>query len=235
MLSLDRFFKNPFDDDDISETELKAFTEDHLGRLTAANHSGEFDGRITDTTAAYTAFFGDVTGDKLQSALQKAATQTMNTRWSDFVAYMTDRGQARVADRAGKKSPLYTQFFPLGLSEIHDVTVANRGTLADRIKQLAVANVAELGQDFADTVSSHVDGFTNARSAQVTAKGENVDAGSERRGSSGELRLQLFDNLLGIAQKHKGDPSAAANYFNQSLLENAQTSSPPAAPPPPTT
>ena len=35
MLSLQRFFTNPFLDPAISDTELRAFMEDHLGRLTA--------------------------------------------------------------------------------------------------------------------------------------------------------------------------------------------------------
>ena len=110
MIDLRRFFINPFGDRQISDDELRTFTEDHLGRLSAANTGGEFDSRLTNTTAAFNAFFGQVASEELKVALQKAATQTMNVRWSAFVAYMTTRGAARVVDRAGKPSALYTHF-----------------------------------------------------------------------------------------------------------------------------
>ena len=218
MIDLKRFFDNPFDDRQISDDELRTFTEDHLGRLSAANTGGEFDSRLTNTTAAFNAFFGQVASEELKVALQKAATQTMNVRWSAFVAYMTSRGAARVVDRAGKPSALYTQFFPRGLDEYHQTTVADSQSLAERVKQLATTNAVTLGQDFVDAVTLLVNDYDTARGAQVTAKGTTVDAGTDRRAVRGAMEVQLFDNLLALAQKHKGNPAAAASYFNQSLL-----------------
>jgi hypothetical protein len=234
MIALNRFFINPFDDVNISDDELRTFAEDHLGRLSAANSGGEFTQRLTDTTAKFNAFFGNVSSEELKVALQKAATQTMNTRWTAFVSYMTIKGEARIVDRAGNPSALYTQFFPRGLTEFHTVKVADALSLADRTNDLATANVATLGQDFADLVTQLVTDYSTARSAQVTLKGETVDAGADRRAGHDALTLQLFDNLLFLAQRHKGDPAAANGYFNQSLLEDAQPTTPvPPAPPGP--
>ncbi len=230
MIDLNRFFRNPFDDVEISDDELRSFSEDHLGRLSAANTGGVFTSRLTDTTAVFNAFFGVVTNEELKLALQIAATQAMNTRWDAFVAYMTVKGHARVVDRAGNPSALYTQFFPRGLTEFHKVSVADSLSLANRTKQLATDNVATLGQDFADLVTQLVTDYSTARGAQVTLKGEKVDAGADRRVARAALTLQLFDNLLFLAQSNKGDP-VAGNYFNQSLLEDAQTT--PVEPPPP--
>ena len=232
MMDLKRFFRNPFDDPQISDDELRAFAEDHLGRLSAANTGGEFDSRLTNTTAAFTAFFGQVTSNELKVALQKAATQQMNTRWTAFVAYMTRGGEARVADRAGNPSALYTEFFPRGLSEFHQAKVIDQQSLADRVKQLATTNAATLGQDFADTVSGLVDAHNAARAAQVTSKGQTVDAGTDRRTLRAAMEVQLFDNVLELAQKHQGAPDASANYFDQSLLENPQATPVPVPAPP---
>ena len=232
MIDLKRFFINPFGDRQISDDELRTFTEDHLGRLSAANTGSEFDARLTNTTAAFNAFFGQVASEELKVALQKAATQTMNVRWSAFVAYTTSRGAARVVDRAGKPSALYTQFFPRGLDEYHQVTVADSQSLAERVKQLATTNAVTLGQDFVDAVTLLVNDYDTARGAQVTAKGTTVDAGTDRRADRDAMEVQLFDNLLALAQKHKGNPAAAASYFNQSLLEEAQPTPTPVPPAP---
>ena len=226
MMDLKRFFRNPFDDPQISDDELRAFAEDHLGRLSAANTGGEFNARITDTTAAFTAFFGQVTNNEVKVAVQKAATQEMNARWTAFVAYMTNRGEARVADRAGNPSALYTEFFPRGLSEYHQAKVIDQQSLADRVKQLATTNATTLGTDFVTTVSDLVDAYNTARAAQVTSKGQTVDAGADRRTLRAAMEVQLFDNVLELAQKHKGDPDAATSYFDQSLLENPQATTP---------
>ena len=232
MIDLKRFFTNPFGDRQISDDELRTFTEDHLGRLSAANTGGEFDSRLTNTTAAFNAFFGEVTDEELKVALQKSATQTMNARWSAFLAYMINRGEARVVDRTGRPSALYTQFFPRGLNEYHQATVADRQSLAERVKQLATTNAVTLGQDFVDAVTLLVDDFDTARGAQVTSKGATVDAGTDRRAVRDAMDVQLFDNLLALAQKHKGNPDAATSYFNQSLLEEPQATPPPAPPAP---
>ncbi len=232
MIDLSRFFRNPFDDRQISDDELRTFTEDHLGRTAAANTGGVFDSLLTNTTAAFNNFFGQVASGELKLVLQMAATEAMNTRWSLFVAYMTNRGEARVEDRAGKPSALYTEFFPRGLNEYHQTKVADSQTLAERVKQLATTNVATLGQDFVDTVTLLVNDYDTARAAQVTSKGQTVDAGTDRRALRDALELQLFDNLLTFAQKHKGDPAAVTNYFNQSLLENPQPAPPPTPQPP---
>lgn len=222
MLSLGRFFINPFDDTQISDEELRSFAEDHLGKVAAANDESQFDGLLTDTTAAFNAYFGNVTSEDMKLTLQKAATTTMNSRWKDFVDYMVDRGEARIADRAGRKSATYAQFFPAGKTQYHQVNIADAHVLADRVKQSATDHVAELGDDFLQTITGLVDGFTAARNAQVGLKGEKGAAAGDRREAKLALSQQLFDNLLVLASLHKRDPDQAALYFNQSLLEDAQ-------------
>jgi hypothetical protein len=226
MIDLERFFQNPFVDVRISDDELQAFSEDHLAKLTAANEGGEFDGRITDTTAKFLGFFDHITGQELKVALLKAATGTMNQRWSDLVGYMTVRGEARIIDRAGKPSALYTQFYPRGKSEFHEAKITDALALASRVSDLATANVALLGQDFVDAVTQLTTDFTNARAAQMSLKGEKSDVATDRRAGKAALALQLFDNLLLLAMRHKEQPEMEASYFDQSLLEDRKRPQP---------
>ena len=139
MIDLKRYFRNPFADKEISTTELQKFAEDHLAKLAAANEGGSYDARITDTTAAYEGYFGELTNVSLRVAVQKAATQTMKERWTEFVKWMTGKGEARVKDRADKPSAVYTEFFPTGLTEYHSANVADGQTLARRVKASAAA------------------------------------------------------------------------------------------------
>lgn len=224
MLDLIRYFGNPFEDDDISDHELRTFTEDHIAKVEAVNFEGEFDGMLTDTGGAFTAYFGNVLSEDTKLTLQKAATTTMRDRLKDFVDYMVDRGEARIADRAGRKSAIYAEFFPLGKSEYHDARIADAHLLAARVKDSAASHVGELGEDFQSTVNVLVDGFTNARNAQVGLKGQKSAAAEGRREGKAALALQLFDNLLVLARRHKTEPAKVTLYFNQSLLEDPQAS-----------
>lgn len=220
MLDLNRFYVNPFDDPQISDHELRTFTEDHIAKVQAVNTEGEFDGMLTDTGGAFSEYFGNVSSEDIKLALQKSSTTTMNSRWKDFVNYMVDRGEARIADRAGRGSAIYIEFFPVGKTEYHDARIADAHVLAARVKSSADSHAAELGEDFQSTIGVLVDGFTNARNAQVNLKGSKTAAAEDRRVTKSALALQLFDNLLVLARRHKGDPDKAALYFNQSLLED---------------
>lgn len=229
MISLSRFFKNPFLDPSISHAELQAFAEDHLAKMTAANEGGIYDGLVTDTGTAYENHFGELTSVSLRAALQKAATQTMRLRWEELVKWMTTKGEARVKDRADKPSAVYTEFFPGGMGEYHQSTVADGQTLARRIKESAATNAALLGADFQTKVAALAEGYLSARSAQLEKKGSRTDTGGSRDEAKAALQDQLFENLLVIAGRVK-DPEKCALYFDQSLLEDAQAAAQPAVP-----
>jgi hypothetical protein len=230
MLDLKRFFTNPFKHRDISRSELQAFSEDHIARLSAANAGGVYNALLTDTTAAHTGYFGELTQVSLREATKKAATQTMNARWEEFVKYMTGKGEARIKDRAEKPSAIYTEFYPSGLTEYHAANVADGQTLANRVKASAATHAAALGADFKTKVDALVDGYLSARTAQVEQKGGHADTRSTRDDAMEVLQDKLFTNLLFLAGELK-DAEKCAFFFNQALLENA-TAAPAPAPVP---
>lgn len=220
MIDLKRYFRNPFADKEISTTELQKFAEDHLAKLAAANEGGSYDARITDTTAAYEGYFGELTNVSLRVAVQKAATQTMQERWMEFVKWMTGKGEARVKDRADKPSAVYMEFFPTGLTEYHQANVAEGQTLASRVKVSAATHAALLGADFKTKVDALVDSYLAARQAQMEHKGARTDGRGSRDDAKAALQNRLFDNLLFFAGATK-DPEKCAMVFDQSLLEES--------------
>lgn len=232
MINLMRFFDNPFTDKNISNSELQNFAEDHLAKVTAANPGGAHDALLADTSAAYIGYFGEVANASLRMALQKAATQTMNHRWAEFVKWMTGKGEARIKDRTEKPSAVYSEFFPAGPSEYHNMTKAEGRVLAERVKTSAATHAALLGADFKAKVDELADGYIAAREAQLERKGDHTGTRSNRDEAKAALQVRLFDNLLLFAAATK-DPEKCAFYFNQSLLENAVSK--PAAVPEPAT
>lgn len=229
MIDLKRFFINPFKAREISRSELQAFSEDHLARLSGANGDGAYNAMLADTGAAHTGYFGELANVSLKLALQKAATQTMHARWAEFVKYMTGRGEARIEDRAEKPSAIHTEFYPAGLTEYHSANVADGQTLASRVKASAATHAAVLGADFKTQVDALVDGYLSAREAQMEQKGGHVDQRDNRDDAMATLQDRLFMNLLFLAGETK-DPDKCAFFFNQSLLEDFASA--PAPPPP---
>ena len=231
MIALKRFFNNPFLDRDISLTELQAFSEDHLAKLSAANGGAQFDAMLTDTGAAHAAYFGELGNVSLRNALRNAATQEMELRWKELVKWVTTKGGARIIDKAGKPSAVYTEFFPLDLSEYHNATTITAQTLATRLKASAISHTVLLGADFTAAADGFADSYLTARELQTDRKGEAADARGDRDADKAALQTRLFDNLLTLAALEK-DPEKCPLYFSQHLLGDPDNSPEPAPPVP---
>jgi hypothetical protein len=62
--------------------------------------------------------------------------------------------------------------------------------------------------------------FSTAREGQVDAKGDLAQARANVASTRTALELQVGKNILAIASHHLGSRERAADYFNQSLLED---------------
>ncbi|MEO5717487.1 MAG: hypothetical protein ABIR29_02825 [Chthoniobacterales bacterium] len=90
---------------------------------------------------------------------------------------------------------------------------------------------AQLGAALVTEFTGLRTAFENARSGQVGSKGEVSEARGAVKTTRRALELQVFDNLLSLAKLFKDLPAKAAEFFNQSLLEDlAQNAVPPANP-----
>ncbi len=221
-MQLKRFFQNPLFSRQISHTELQAFSEDHLGKLAAANTAGQFDAMLTDTGAAYEAYFGELASVSLRTALRQAATEEMQTRWKELVKWITSKGQSRIIDKAGEPSAVFIEFFPGGLSEYHSATTITAQTLATRLKTSATTHTSLLGADFTATATALVESYLKARELQTDRKGQASDARSERDADKLALQTRLFKNLLTLAALEM-DPEKCSLYFSQHLLEDPES------------
>jgi ATP/maltotriose-dependent transcriptional regulator MalT len=126
-----------------------------------------------------------------------------------------------VRDRFAKGSGPYAEFFPRGLKEYNQARLGQVPGLLERLITAATKHQAALGPELLAEFQALKTTFATARDGQVETKGELAQARASVAATRGILELQLGKNILAIASHHLGQPERAADYFNQSLLEDA--------------
>lgn len=217
MINLKVFFKNHFDTKEISDDKMKKFTEDHLQRLAANNPGGIYDTLITETTSAYTNYFGLMSDEDLAHANQQAKTIVMNNIVEEFKNAVRQK-EGLVRAHWNKDSPEYQNFFPYGLTEYGKANLANVLILMQRFETLSAENVATLGQPLADQFADIKSRFINAREAQLLKKGEVSGFKENTSVTRDELEIRLLKNVYVIALDHIGDELGGLVYFDQSII-----------------
>lgn len=225
MISIRRYFENPFDDPQISGDELHSFAEDHLGKIRSQNASGPLAGTLGSMIAATEAVWGPF-DSALSKRAQQIGTQLGGTMSKDdalrlFRAAIRQR-RGRVIDKLGEDSPAYREIFPGGLQYYTRMTMANAAERIDYAVQKITKYKTDLGDDMVTQFTGLQSAFVNARGSQVQDKGAVDQSRQAVRDTRRALELQLMDNLFTLAKLYKGQPEAAAQFFDQSLLEDPQ-------------
>jgi hypothetical protein len=220
MKNLRTYFTVVFDTPRISDDKLRKFVEVHLKRLAANNPGGIFSSLLAATTTAYDDYFGAITDEDTKAAIQKGLTKTMNDTLEEFIRAVRRR-EGTIKGEFDKDSAAYLEFFPQGLTEYNQSTLANVETLMARFVNASTKHVAELGQPFVDRFVGLKQAFVAARAAQLTAmgevKGEKLGTAEARTA----LEDQLMDNVLTLAMKFKRDADTGMSYFDQSIIRPA--------------
>jgi len=229
MINLSTFFKVHFNNNKISDNNLKKFTEIHLQRLAAKNGGGQYTTMITDTTTAYTNYFGKMTNEDTKFAIQQGMTFTMNNVVKSFKETVSQK-EGTIRGQWGVQSAEYQEFFPLGVTEYSNGILANMELLMTRFADAATLHQAQLGAPFVNTFTGLKTSFINARQAQLLKIGEVTDAKTETSQNRDLLEIQLMKNVLNLAIEYLGNEAEGLDFFDQSFIrDNA-----PEVPTPPT-
>ena len=100
------------------------------------NGGGEFTTMITDTTTAYTNYFGSITDEDTKFAVQQGLTITMNNAVENFKKAVSQK-EGIVRGNFGKDSSQYQEFFPNGVTEYSQATLQNVEMLMQRFVDAA--------------------------------------------------------------------------------------------------
>lgn len=217
MLDLRNFFKNHFDSIQISDDNLRKFSEDHLQRLTANNTGGQYTPLLSDTQILYDDFNTLIKKEDQIYSQQQGKTITTDNIISDFVQ-MVSRKEGAVRSEFGKDSAEYQEFFPNGLSEYHQISKANAEMLMERMRNAGQLYVAQLGQNFVTLFDTFLANYITARQQQLQAIAKVGSLKSDAEIAREKLTKQLMRNLLMVSANFVGSIDRLDDYFDQSII-----------------
>jgi len=221
MMNLETFFKNHFDTKEISDDNMRKFAEVHLQRLAANNTGGEFTTLLTDTTNAYTNYFGSMTDEDTKYAVQQGLTIAMNSVVRNFKRAISQK-EGLVRSIFGKESPQYREFFPFGITEYTGANLANIQVLMERFVNAATKYTAELGAPLATQFQGYLTDFIAAREAQLLKIGEVAEGKTDTSDQRDSLESGLMKNVHLIGSMFIGDVDRCMDFFDQSFIREAK-------------
>lgn len=227
MRDLHIWLTNPFDDPNISMAELLAFTSDHVARMNA-NPLAALAARIAPTMTALAGVSDAFSDDETKLAVRKAQIQAKN----DFLAALPAAvGKIAVAveNKYGEGAVQFVQCFPHGrsiFSSSPDDEVANNVQIL--INGVTALQPALGAQSVTDATALQT-GWAAVFAPSNTATGAKTATIADKKAARGVLQLELFTNLLALAQTFMRQPEQLDLYMQQSLLQPHTQS--PATPP----
>ena len=221
IINLRTVFKNHFDTRAISDDDLKKFTEDHLARITA-NDPGTFTGIIASVGATYAAYFGAITNEDTDRAVQQSLTIRVDMAAEAFKDFVSRR-EGAVRDAFGEGGPEYQEFFPNGKSEYTRADRANIEQLMARFADAAAIHAAALPTGFAAQVAALRTTYMGYRTDQLGKKGKVGDAISTSATTRDALEVALTASLHFVAYTYPGDVDQCMAFFDQSFLRDEAT------------
>jgi len=233
MIQITRFFENHLANRQISAEELRQFAEDHIGKLKALPAlPANLTALLAPTKTAFDAF-----DDKLADRTTFLAAQIGGTITKDEVLQLfrstVRQREGRVRDKFPKGSAAYAEFYPQGLKDTNRARLGQLPALLDRFITAAEKHKATLGPELLAEFNALKTSFATARDGQVEAKGDLAQVRAALAAARVILEMQLGKNILAIASHHLGHPERAADYFNQSLLEDPTRNDEDGVTPPP--
>jgi hypothetical protein len=234
MIKLSRFLDVPFDDPQISANEMGAFSTDSLQRMIANNPGGIFSARITATSNALTVFENSQSSDEIKLGIRKAR-KMVKKAFRDALPEEAGRLQSIIAAKYGINSPEVTEAFPLGRTIFSTSTDDSMKSHLQTIVSAIETHVADLGQAALDDANALLTSWNAIHAASEAATGAKTTTQQEKQAARDALALELFKNLLLIAQTYPRQPEMLALYMQQSLLEDHPAEEPETPTPPPPT
>jgi hypothetical protein len=188
---------------------------------------------ITDTTTAYTNYFGSMTDEDTKFAVQQGLTIAVENAVDNFKKAVSQK-EGIVRGNFGKTSTVYQEFFPLGVTEYSKANLANIEMLMTRFVNASNAHVAELGIPFITEFQGYLTAFTSARASQLQKIGEVVDLKTDTSFKRDDVENELMKNVHLIGAMYIGDINTCMDFFDQSFVRDGSNGGGEEEPQPPT-
>lgn len=217
MINPIRLCNDLFDTKELSDSNLRTFAEDHLLRLSNNNPGAIYSSLITDTTTKFTAYFGKMSSEQLQSQIKEGLTVTKQQS-RDAVEAKISSLQGLIKYKFGETSNVYQAFYPQGSEFYYKAKDGDLLTLLNTYQALATTH---LNADFPADVTEYIalkTAFKEALAAQKNAFSliDNLITGKNTDRKA--LTVQLTQNFLIIASNNIGNRDQFDDYYDPAYL-----------------
>ncbi len=220
MITFENIFKNHFNTDRISDDNMQKYTVDQIGRIIAHNGSGTYNGILSDTNAAYTGYFGNMSSEDIAFTVQQSLTISVDKIITNFKADAS-KFEGAVRTAYGKDSGTYQEFYPLGINEYTVANKSNVKLLMTRLDNAYAAHSADFPSYTVTLFHNYPLNFEAGRSAQLTKIGEVSTKKTDTASNRNVLEVQLLKNVFFIGFTNAGNVDVCLSFFDQSILHAA--------------
>lgn len=219
MINLLRLTDDFFDSKNLSNSKLKAFTEEHLVRLSnpGNNPGGMYNTMIADTTTKYNNYYGKISNEYVKKAMAEGATISKREALKKVETRISEL-QSLIKYEFEDDKDIYEEFFPHGMNEYYQARESGLNLLFDRF--LAAANKHLAGTYPAEVteLTNLINAFNTAYRSRESIVGQVAGIKSGRKEDRKALTLQLTANFLIIASNNVDNPVRFHGYYEGRYL-----------------
>jgi hypothetical protein len=226
MIDLTNIFEIHFDDKNITDEDLKKFTQVLIERLRVNNLNNKYTPMITLTQAAFDGLFTNMSSEIYNEAVKQSATKSVDdviARFKEEMDYI--EGDVKKYFRTNKK--VIEEFFPYGITEYKQANKSNIELLMNRLITASGNHIAALPIDFIKPVSDLKAEYDHERQIQLQKMGMVADDKATGKTLRALLERQLWLNVLDLAKEYVGSPIEGMKFFDQSIIRKWKRSSKP--------
>ncbi len=232
MRNLAHFLDNPFDDRQISEAELAAFTTDHLERFIANNTNNELTARITATQSAFDLFADCVTDNDAKLAIRKARKLAKKNYREITIPRDVARIEGAFVSAYGEDSPILLEAFPNGRSIFQTCQDDEVEAKLEVLRLAVTAHQADLVPAIVTLAAALKTNWLTVYAASEASTGGTSTTQDGKKMARDNLQLMLYLNLVKLMEMFPRQPEKMKIYMQQHLLENPTSTEEPQPPAP---
>jgi len=217
MKSIRSYFKLAFVTKDISDLNLLCFTEDHISRLSEQNINGQFSQTLEKTSMLYFYFLEAYKEkEKIKTAKQEYAGEVQKIMEEIKEAVRKLEGYMRF--RFTKKSEIYKNVFPDGLSEYCLLNKSNIEALMSRVLVFIKNNPEQVDTHISNMIEQIYSDYQVKRKNQLKKKTDYQKNVHNKQKLRDDLAIRLQLNIYELASDFLGDMDAVDTFFSEKLL-----------------
>ena len=218
MLSLEKFFGNPFDSSSITPLRLLIFAKDVLVNMTAANSTHTYDAQIAIMNQAITNLETEVGNLDSAENLRSGQTDEVDAVAALFVRTMSAQ-EGVIADKFGSKDTIgFKEFYPLLMGEYNAANRTSLPILAKRVSTAAIKYATELGAPLSTKLQTFLTDYTAARKTQSASIGIVGSTRNARTVSVSKMEVALTCAVHFVGTQYPTDVVSCSKFFNFNLL-----------------